>query len=78
MERNKQAELVYSSSTGSMLNHIKSKHPGCTGSADAQKCQKTVDSFSVRHCPPGKSEQITNTLADMITIWIKFETLSTE
>lgn len=64
------AELMYSNSTGTMLNHLKSKHPGATAStAETVTSQRSMDAFTVRrNCPPSKSELITKSVADMIAI----------
>lgn len=67
-------ELAFSNSTGTMLNHLKCKHPGCIAGAGASSStsslgsQRPVDTFIVRHCPPGKAEQLTNKLTDMVVI----------
>ncbi len=68
------AELAYSNSTGSMLNHLKNKHPGCSAdhgqstSTDTRAGRKTISELTTRHCTPGKAQQITNKLADMIAV----------
>lgn len=42
-------ELMYSNSTGTMLNHLKSKHPGATAEAsNSQSSQKSLDTFAFR------------------------------
>ena len=65
------AELMYSNRTGTMINHLKSKHPGATAgnAVKVTSNQRSMDAFTARrNCPPSKSELITKSVADMIAI----------
>lgn len=62
-------ELMYSNSTGTMLNHLKSKHPGATAEAsNSQSSQKSLDTFAFRRGSLAKSEEITSSICDMIAL----------
>ena len=62
--------LRYNGSTGSMLNHLKLKHPCATTEKHASTTrQSTLGSFlSRKTCNPERSQQITELIAEMITV----------
>jgi len=66
------AELAYSSSTGSMLNHMKHKHPSSVTSATQPGGQSSMSTFVVtsssHHCRPDKANKITDMITDMVAI----------
>ncbi|XP_075753123.1 chromodomain-helicase-DNA-binding protein 2 isoform X4 [Pelodiscus sinensis] len=63
------AELRYAKSTGSMLNHLKLKHPSvsCETESRNQTPLAAVASDSSRRCNAQREEQLTELLCTMIT-----------
>ena len=62
------ATLCFSGgSTGSMMNHLKMKHPSAAGGKTAGSSQATLGSFLRREsCNPARSNKITELIAEMI------------